>query len=113
MPSTVCLLQTILPLDMLVVVFETKERAALSAVADNDLSMGGEGASNLTNFSNCHNAPASASTTSDITSVAPWTVSPVNEMMALFGEPSTHQTKRRGRKRLSDDKKIDLALTAL
>ena len=37
------------------------------------------------------------------------TVSPANEVLPLFGEPSTRLTKKRSRKHLSDDKKIDSA----
>ena len=113
MPSAVRLPQTASPLDVLVVARETHRQAALPAVTDIASPTGGEGASNPTKFSNCHDAPANASTAADVTSVAPRTVSPVDDIAVLFGEPSTYPTKKRGRKRLSNDKKTDSALAAL
>ena len=50
---------------------------------------------------------------SAVASVAPRIVSPTDEIAALFGEPLTKPTEKWSRKRLSDDKNIDLALTAL
>ena len=70
MPSAIPLPQTAFPLDMLVVVCETHGQAALSAVADKASLTGGEGALNPAEFSNCHDAPASASTAVDAASVA-------------------------------------------
>jgi hypothetical protein len=113
MPSAIRLPQTASPLDVLVIACENQERAALPAVVDDASPAGGQGASNPTEFSNCHDAPASASTASDVASVAPRTVSPIDEIAALFREPSTQPTKKRSRKRLSDDEKIDSALAAL
>ena len=113
MPSAIRLPQTALPLDVLVIVCETQQPPAFPAIINNASPAGGQGASNPTKFSIFHAAPASASTASDIASVAPRTVSPVDEILALFREPSIQLTKKQSHKRLSDDKKIDLALAAL
>ena len=92
MPSAVCLPQTASPLDLLVVACETQQP---------------------TKISNYHDAPASTSTMSDLTSVTPRTVSPVDEIIVLFGERSNQPTKKRSRQRLSVDKHIDLPPVAL
>ena len=62
MPSVVRLPQTASPLNVLVIECENQERAALSAVIDDALPAGGQGASDPTAFLNCHDAQASAST---------------------------------------------------
>ena len=82
MPSAVCLPQTASPLDLLVVACETQQP---------------------TKISNYHDAPASKSTMSDLTSVTPRTVSPVDEIIVLFGERSNQPTKKRSRQRLSNE----------
>ena len=114
MPSAVRLPQTASPLNVVVVARETHRQAALPAVTDIASPTGGEGASNPTKFSNCHDEPASASTASGLASVAPWTPPIlVNTITALFQGPSTQPTKKCSCKRLSNDKKIDPALAAL
>ena len=59
------------PLNVLVVVCEDEELASLSAVVENASPTGGQGAPNLSGFSNCHSVPASSSTTLAIDSIVP------------------------------------------
>ena len=70
------------------VVSDTQEQAALSTITENTLPTGREEKLNQTTFSHCHGVLPSASTATDIDSIASQTASPVNEIKALFKEPA-------------------------
>ena len=88
-PSAVRLPQTASSFDMLVVACETLQPPAFPAVVDDASPAGRQGASNPTGISKCHNALASASTVSDLASVAPWIISPFDNIAVLFGSWGT------------------------